>query len=153
MIVPEEDIREALEIVSQYLVERYDELGMRNTGDFEKELEVRTGANKGEIWGVHYAEYLAKGRPPSDKYPPIDAIHEWVMTKPNFRGERSRSVAWAIATKIKQEGTSWYQQGGTDLLEILESEEVMNVFLEALGQKMKVRIEENLKRMIKEVSA
>lgn len=32
-------------------------------------------------------------------------IREWVMTKPTFFGPRTEGVAWAIASKIAEEGT------------------------------------------------
>src|SRR5690625_2997137 len=123
IIVSAEAIEKALNVIIDIVVNRYDELDMRASGKTADSLEARAWDNHGEIWGDKTFEYLAKGRPPSEKRPPVDAIFQWMLDKRSFTGPKTKSMAYAIATSIQQEGTSWHKQGGSDILEILLSDE------------------------------
>ena len=52
---------------------------------------------------LEYARYVEFGTGPRDKYPPKDAIKDWV--KRELNPENLESATWAVMNKIKEEGT------------------------------------------------
>ena len=52
---------------------------------------------------LKYARYVEFGTGPRDKYPPKQAIKDWV--KRELNPENLESATWAVMTKIKEEGT------------------------------------------------
>jgi hypothetical protein len=106
-----------------FLKPKFRELGMPATGEWEENIEARGN----EVWGRAYTEQLVNGREPG-RMPPVEAIEKWLLAK---FGVVDRNRAWAIAVKIKNEGTSWYPNG-SDLLEVLESQEVVNYITEQI---------------------
>lgn len=131
------DKTEILTKVMIYVVEvvanKHKELGMKATGEWLKALDYKIEGNIGYLVGLDYTEYLVKGRD-RGKRPPIKPIEEWVRAKFGISGERGKSVAFAVANKIKEHGTTWKQKGGSDLLEILNSTEVRNKINEIVGE-------------------
>lgn len=98
------------------LVAKYDALGMRASGAWAKELEVRSQGLKAGIWGLHYSEYLVNGRGPG-KFPPIAAIEKWIEDKGITPVDISvSSLAFLIARKIAREGTQYFKEAPTDLI-------------------------------------
>lgn len=120
------------EVINRWLIPRFDSLGMNASGEWKRSLEVRTEVNKGEIWGRQYTEQLVYGRKPG-KRPPIAPIESWVNQKLGYSGTQARGIAFAIATKIAKEGTDYFQEGGTDLLEVLSSPDVIQFVNERVG--------------------
>lgn len=112
------------------IIARYDALGLRASGQFEKDLQNKTTGLTGLLVGSHYTEQLVNGRPPG-KYPPIDIIREWVEKKPiQIIGERISvsSLAFLIARKIAREGTEIYKKGGSDLISsVITPERVQSI--------------------------
>lgn len=143
--VPDSVIIEALEKAIQALIERYDELGMRASGQWADELEADVVAGRGVIMGMPYTEQLVQGRAPG-RMPPVDPIQKWVEAKLNVGADRSRGIAFAVARKIGQEGTTWYKQGGSDLVEVLQDPKVLEVFYEIVGDHLRVQITDILRR-------
>ena len=108
------------EIINLYLIPKFEELGMEATGEWRENVHSKGS----ELWGRDYTKYLVEGRPPSQKMPPISRLEEWVRAKFGYTDPKQiRSVAFAVAHKIQAEGTSYYPDG-TDLMEILESNQV-----------------------------
>jgi hypothetical protein len=54
------------------------------------------------LWGVNYIDYLNEGRAPG-KFPPVDAINDWVATKP------VPINPYLVGRKIALFGTAIYQ--------------------------------------------
>lgn len=132
MVVPEELIRETLnEVVESYLKPKFIALGMNASGQWLQSLEVRTSLNRGEIWGADYTYYLSEGRRPGKK-PPITPLVQWVGNKFGLYGREAVSAAYAISNKIAKEGTEYYPDG-TDLLRVLQSEEVQQFIIKKIG--------------------
>lgn len=116
--IKQEEIERVIsEIITLFLIPKFRDLGMPATGEWESNIEARGN----EIWGRAYTEQLVNGREPGTM-PPVQAIQKWALAK---FGNGDINLAWAIATKIKNEGTSWHPNG-SDLLEVLESQEVAN---------------------------
>lgn len=153
LIIPEHIIQETMqEVIDRWLIPKFDELGMNATGEWRENVEVKTGDNRGEIWARKYSEQLALGRKPG-KLPPIAPIERWVNAKLGISGTQGRSVAFAVANKIAQEGTTWYQKGGSDLIEVLNSQEVVNYVNSRIGKYLQTEVELQIVRDLKETLA
>lgn len=107
------------EQIKEEIIARHDELGMRASGDFANSLEVEGKGLTVKLFGFDYVEYLVDGRGPGN-FPPISAIEQWIDDKGLSAVEADISVsslAFLIARKIANEGTEYFKQGGTDLLD------------------------------------
>lgn len=148
LVVPESLINEVLtDVVEMYLKPKFIELGMNASGQWLRSLEVRTSLNRGEIWGMDYTQYLVNGRRPGNR-PPIAPLVEWVQNKFGYVGQQAISTAFAIANKIAKEGTDYYPEG-TDLLEVLNSREVMEFINNRIGEYIIEDTKLRFERMIK----
>lgn len=130
------------------LIDKYDSLDMRATGQWANELSYRIDGNKVTIRGMAYTQQLVQGRGPSDRMPPVGDIYRWMLAKRSFTGEKTMSRAWAIAKKIQKEGTSYYPDG-TDLLEVLEDPKFVDEFNKIVGDFLRITIADELTRDIK----
>jgi hypothetical protein len=133
-------------VIEKFLKPKFISLGMNATGKWLDSLEARAVNKNGEIWGMDYTEFLAKGRA-SGTAPPISALIPWVNAKLGISGKQAISVAFAVATKIKKEGTNYYPRG-TDLLEVLASKEVADYITQKIGAFLKTEITKALKRQL-----
>lgn len=148
--LPQELERIGNEVVQLFLIPRFRELDMNATGEWLQSLEVQTAGDSVTIRGRHYSEQLAKGREPG-KMPPVNAIERWVNAKIGFSGSDGRAMAWAIAKKIQKEGTTWYQKGGSDLIEVLEEPQTVEYVQNQLAGILQIRIADNLVRTAQNV--
>lgn len=122
------------EVIIRFLIPKFRELGMPASGQWEREVEARGN----EIWGMDYTEYLVDGRPPNTNDDP-DAIRRWAVWAgmtfikdwADAKGVNIPPIA--IAYKIAREGTTWYPQG-SDLLDVLYTQEVIDYINEELGK-------------------
>jgi len=145
--IPDEAIIETIQgVIDNYLKPKFIELGMNATGQWLESLEARAVNGNGEIWGMDYSYWLANGRKPG-KMPPVSALIPWVNAKFGIGGKEALSVAFAVATKIKNEGTSYYPEG-TDLLEVLHSSEVNDYVSKKLGAFISIEINKILKKQL-----
>lgn len=119
-------------VIDDILKPKFISLGMNASGQWLNSLEARVNNNAGEIWGMDYTYYLANGRAPG-KRPPITPLVQWVGHKLGYSGQQAIGVAFAVANKIAKEGTSYYPQG-TDLLEVLNSDEVSEYIKDRIGK-------------------
>lgn len=131
MIIVESQFFENIlkDVIRLYLIPKHEALGQKATGNWINKLEVQGNVIRGE----KYTEQLVYGRKPG-KRPPITPIENWVNAKFGITGKQATSFAFAIANKIANEGTTWYQKGGSDLLEVLETPEVQNFINQKLGR-------------------
>lgn len=147
--IPKEVYMNALQLYIDALIARYDELGLRSTGNWAKELKaIILSETKAVIEGEHYTYQLVHGRKPG-KRPPIDPIEDWVNIKLGITGKQGRSVAFAVSKKIAEEGTNIYQKGGTNLLEVLDEPQLFKVFTDSIGEYIKVQASAILLRQVK----
>lgn len=145
-MIEEKDVIEALnEVIEKYLKPKFISLGMNASGQWLDSLEVLYDNGQGQIWGADYSYYLAKGRK-GGSMPPITPLIKWVNDKFGISGKEAKSFAFAIAKKIEREGTDYYPNG-TDLLEVLESKEVMDF----LSERFKIQIGLNLQKQLKRI--
>lgn len=133
-------------VIDNFLKPKFISLGMRATGAWLNALEPRAVNGNGEIWGMDYTYWLVNGRK-GGTAPPVSALLPWVTAKFGLSGNEARSVAFAVAAKIKREGTNYYPQG-TDLLEVLNSPEVLNYIYSQFEEGITVEINKILKKQL-----
>lgn len=93
-------------IIVSKLITTYDEIGIRATGDYEKELETEVTNTRLIIWGAFHSQFMESGRRSGGR-PPIPSIIRWIENKKNLPPSMIRDkkrVAFAIANKIAKEG-------------------------------------------------
>lgn len=130
--IPDETIIQTMQgVIDLFLKPKFIELGMNASGQWLNSLEPRVVNGVGEIWGMDYTYWLANGRKPG-KAPPITPLINWVNAKFGIGGAEAKSIAFAVAKKIKKEGTDYYPDG-TDLLNVLYSNEVINYIYSQYG--------------------
>ncbi len=128
-------LREELESIAEELKRKHIELGQKSSGDWVNSVEVKVQGGHGVILANDYTKYLVHGRS-SGKKPPIAPLEKWVNDKLGISGKDARSVAFAVAFKIGEEGTKWHIQGGSDLVDSVITDERI--------AKIKRRIKENV---------
>jgi hypothetical protein len=145
--LPDEIIIQTMQgVIDNFLKPKFIQLGMNATGKWLESLEAKAVNGNGEIWGMDYTYWLANGRKPG-KMPPVSALIPWVNAKFGIGGKEAVGIAWAVATKIKNEGTSYYPEG-TDLLEVLNSDEVKRYVQDAIGTWFTIEINKILKKQL-----
>jgi len=117
-------------VIEKFLKPKFISLGMNATGQWLNSLEGRAVNGNGEIWGMDYTYWLAHGRKPGTA-PPVSVLIPWVNAKLGIGGKDAIGIAFAVASKIKAEGTKYYPEG-TDLLEVLNSPECKAYITEQL---------------------
>ncbi|WP_417867966.1 hypothetical protein [Xanthomarina gelatinilytica] len=118
-MTPSEILAEEMEAIKIDLIAKHRELGMPASGKWIESVEANTNRLSGVILAEHYTEQLVNGRAPG-RFPPIDRIEQWIKDKgiqPIDANLKISSLAFLIARKIAREGTRYFQEGGTDLVE------------------------------------
>lgn len=117
-----------MEAIKSDLIIKHRELGMPASGKWIESVEADTKRLSGKILAEHYTEQLVDGRAPG-RFPPVKAIEQWIVDKRiPFDGIKISSLAFLIARKIANEGTKYFQQGGTDLVEaVITPQRIQNI--------------------------
>lgn len=145
MNVPEKIFEDILtEVVNRFLIPKFNELKMNATGEWINSLEVENN----KIRGRKYTEQLVYGRN-AGKLPPIAPLEKWVQAKFGYSGSQAKSMAFAVAKKIEKDGTTWKKKGGSDLLEVLETDDVINFINKKLGTYLTTEITLEFQRQLK----
>lgn len=157
-MLTEQEIRELLnDLIQIFLIPKFMSLGMNASGNWLQSLSVETAPNQGYILGADYTEYLTLGRTPNlDQSPEaINGFARWAgstFLKKWVADKGLNLNPYAVAYKIAREGTEYYPDG-TDLLEVMESEEVANFIRERIGRTVAVSIQMELERLAKSMVA
>ena len=147
-VVTVEEIKKVMdEVVEKFLIPRFNELGMNATGDWLKAVGGEAEPGKGLIMGLDYTEQLVKGQEPTTV--PLPDLKRWAKAKFKLSDNVAASVAVRVQRKIKEEGTTWYEKGGSNLLEVLEEQDTINFVNMKLRQYATPRIQEQLIRQIR----
>jgi hypothetical protein len=147
MLIPDAKIEEILnEVIRLYLIPKHKALGMETTGEWINSLETKGNV----IRGRKYTEQLVYGRKPGNA-PPITPLENWVKAKFGISGREATSFAFAISKKIAKEGTTWHQRGGSDLLEVLETTEVLNYINSKIARYFQTEITLQIQRQLREL--
>lgn len=113
------------EVIDKFLIPRFKELQMNASGEWIENVE----AVGEKIRGRDYTEYLVRGRRPNQNQDPkalrawayyfgMTVFADWVRNK----GLDLNPIA--VAYNVAKNGTTWLHKGGSDLLDILKSDEV-----------------------------
>jgi len=126
-----EILQQEFEALRDDLIAKYDELGMRTTGNWADSLEVVVSENKAVILGVPYSQQLESGRVPG-KQPPSQVIEQWIKDKgiaSRIEGKISiSSLAYLIARKIGREGWKREDHGGVELVsQVVTPERIQSI--------------------------
>ena len=122
-------------VIDLFLIPRFEELGMNATGQWKDNLEVRGSS----IWGRDYTNQLVYGRRPG-KFAPIAPLIKWVEVKLGLTGSQAVGVAYAVNHKLKNEGSNYFQQGGTTLLQILNEPKTLDYIKEQIAELIKDKL-------------
>lgn len=145
--IPDELILETMNgVINIFLIPKFLSLGMDATHKWLNSLEARVNNGNGEIWGIDYTYWLVNGRK-GGTAPPISALLPWVTAKFGIGGNEAKGIAFAVANKIKAEGTNYYPEG-TDLLEVLNSPECKTYVTEQLQTWFTIEINKVLKKQL-----
>ena len=150
----EEIIEEEMESMRLGIVDFYRSTGMKASGQFEEETVVRIEGKKAFVDSPSYALQLIKGRKPGTM-PPISKIESWIRSrgiKPVLDKISISSLAFLIARKIKLEGTQYFQQGGTDLLDSVVTPERIQRILDRLSEYNLTEFTKRISRTLKEAA-
>ncbi len=156
MQLSQSDIIETMDfIVDEILIPHFLELGLNATGEWINALNTRADGDVGIINGRQYTEQLVYGRRPNSDTS-HDAIRRWAYGMANYNPEfkawlnvRGLSdYGFQVAYKIAREGTEIYKEGGTNLLEILETPSAQRKIEVYLEGKFNVLVTNYLQREI-----
>ena len=134
------------------------QLGMKASGRWIESIETKATPKSGTILGEDYTEWLVKGRGPTtggNKGGPtlVERIKDWI----NDKGVRARdisrnSLAFLIARKIHREGTEYFKQGGTDLIDAVITPQRIQRIIDRVGNQMMLVLVELISRKFKEAA-
>jgi len=124
-------LNQELETIKQELIDKHVSLKMKASGKWIDGLRVEINTNGGALYGEDYTKQLVEGRP-SGKFPPINAIKEWIIDKGLVYDISLNSLTFLIARKIANSGTDYYMQGGTDLVSGVITDQRINEILKNL---------------------
>ncbi|MCB0515185.1 MAG: hypothetical protein KDD49_03870 [Bacteroidetes bacterium] len=132
-------LQNEFEQIRKDLIQRHNELNMKASGRWEKSLETEVKLTPygaiATVMGEPYSYQLVHGRKPG-KFPPIKAIMQWIEDKgikPIYDNISTSSLAFLIARKIAQEGTKYFQQGGTDLVSSVITPQRVQLIIDKVG--------------------
>lgn len=95
--------------------------GVSASGELVQSIKSR--GNK--MVAVDYVEWADRGRSPG-RMPPVDKLIEWAQIKLGLSGNDAIGAGWAIAHKIKNEGSKVHREGGySQFLYVLKTRRVM----------------------------
>ena len=118
------------EALKNELIAKYDEMGIRASGNWAEKLEVETTNDGVTLW----EPYSLEGRKPG-KQPPSEAIEQWLKEKGiAARLEKEitvTSLAFLIARKIGREG---WKRDGTPLVSSIVTPERIQQIIDKIGE-------------------
>lgn len=145
----------AQEVIDRFLIPHFLELGMEATGEWRSNLGYRIDVNTEGVTinfrGRQYTDALVNGTPAGTK-PSINQLTTWVQAKLHISYPNSIRTAYAVQSKIEAEGTEYYKQGGTDLLEVLQSDEVTRFVRDRVNALILPRMTLDIQRKIHELA-
>lgn len=120
------------------LIKKYDEKGMRASGEFEEKLRYEADEYSATMFGVDYTEQLQYGRR-AGGFPPIQDIKDWILNKNVFAQAIQQiglsSLAFLIARKIARSGWNRQGYGGVDLITEVITPERIQMIIDKVSEK------------------
>jgi hypothetical protein len=119
---------------------------VNSSGRLHDSVEIKYTENGFQILANDYIGSLIWGRRPGS-FPPISAIESWIKEKPISSALPSKSLAYAIATKMQKEGNMvWRTHKGANsgLLTDALSDDKFDNFIELLASKSVTELTDKL---------
>ncbi len=156
----ESELHQRLDEKWQEMLDKYRQLGLKATGNWEDiggpETENQGFSISGRIIVAHYTVQLSEGRKPG-KFPGKnwkENIGDWVDAKNNIpQGMTRNQWIFLVARKIAIEGTEIYKRGGTELISATITPEWIEEMKELFKDFMSAKINENLVEKLRGVMA
>jgi hypothetical protein len=113
-MIREEAVTVFLNKVKQAYIEDQKAKGIISSGKSAESLKITATPTLGQVIGAAYFTQQKIGRKPG-KFPPIEAIIQWLKDKKTFnvegdRGPGLKSLAFLIARKISKKGTDIFMR-------------------------------------------
>ena len=145
-------LKEEIDLIIIDLIKKYDELGMRSSGKWANSLEPIIKEGSAVLLGEDYTQQLSTGRRPGT-FPPIKAIEQWIIEKPISleAGMKLSTLAFLIARKIAENGTVYFQEGGTDLLDAVITPQRIQSIINKVSEFQIKELETDLVGRFKEI--
>lgn len=154
MATIEDILKKEFDSIIVDLKTKHIQLGMKASGKWIEGLENVSSGTTGKVIGEDYTYQLVNGRK-EGKFPPVQAIKQWIIDKGivnKIRGEISvSSLAFLIARKIAREGTKYYQQGGTDLVDSVITPERIQSIINKVGIQATVNTVQVLTKQLQKI--
>lgn len=156
---PTDILKKEFEAIKADLITRYDQLGMRASGNWPEALEVVIEQDEytanAKIMGLDYSQQLESGRMPG-KQPPSAVIEQWIIDKgiaSQIEGKISiSSLAYLIARKIGREGWKREQFGGVELISQVVTPERIQSILDKISDIYIVEFSNEVINFLKEAA-
>jgi len=154
----EKIFEEEFESLKNDLANKYRELGMKASGEWEAELEVEAGDDFGRVIGLPYTEQLEKGREPTSRGGDgslLKRIEKWIIDKgivASIEGDISiSSLAYLITRKIHREGWRRENYGGVELVSSVVTPKRMQGILNRLGETLTIEFSNKIEKEIRTI--
>lgn len=108
------EVIQAVERLRAEVAANYNKMGLKASGNFERELKVTDYGSGVRLTAPLYVMNMENGRKPG-KRPPMDVIKRWIRDKNKQGANIPEGAAFAIAKKIGKEGIkvpNQYNGGG-----------------------------------------
>jgi hypothetical protein len=143
-------LKEEFDLIKADLIKRYNEKGMRASGNWANTLEVQVKGISAQLIGEKYSEQLEFGRK-AGKQPPSKAIEQWIRDKglaSRIEGKISiSSLAFLIARKIAREGWKRQSYGGVELISEVVTPERIQAIIDRVSAEYIPAFEKEIKLM------
>lgn len=121
------------------IIQKYDEKGMRASGQFTEGLVVEVSQYTAKLKGYKYTEQLEYGRRPGRiSFEGREKIKEWILHKNVFNAAIAKiglnALAFLIVRKIAQKGYMREQHGGVNLVSEVVTPERIQKIIDRVGR-------------------
>jgi len=128
-----EAIEKELKLIKKELIAKYNEKGMKASGNWERSLTIVMSNISGVIFGDDYTNNLEHGMPANqvsaDDKTFRAKIEQWIIDKRIQSNIKVSSLAFLIARKIQNEGWDRKDYGGVNLIsEVITPQRIELIF-------------------------
>jgi len=132
-------LQEEFDLLAIDLIAKHKQLGMKASGKWIDSLETKVSSDKGVLIGEDYTEQLQYGRA-KGKFPPIDMIKKWIVSKGLTYDIPINSLAFLIARKISREGWKRKDHGGVELVSQVITPKRIDSIINRVGIEMTLNV-------------
>lgn len=156
-LISKEEIEKITQaVIDEFVIPDFNNRGHNASGQWLESLEARAEDNKGIIRGTDYTKYLVTGSEPQQgkSNKELLAWAGWYGKNVFEAWVESKGLninPYAVAFNIAKYGSKTYRDGGSNFLQILESDEVKEFILSRLSSVIVVNVRniilEDLKKL------